>query len=300
MNVPANGEVPPAAAIFVFFRVVSVAIALAAFLLWVTASVPEGDLAAAGRKRLRGGLVFAAIFPVLGSGGTYIWYRYMADHGGTYFVLYAPVLAGFAALIVRSRHYRRVVAAQKTGQPLPGGGSGYGYQGAAAAGLPTEMGEGPLLQSSIRYFTKSVGKGSRAVAALTREGVQITSRRDQHPMVSLPIGEIDVGAPRRGSRPSSTSGHAPGRARPNHGQLRKGPRSCRPARLWCIQCLPLPRGRASGWLARTRGPGSTRRSEGSDRAPVEKGDLGVVHHEECRLRYVRPCDLSGRHRRAHP
>ncbi|MGH2719232.1 MAG: hypothetical protein ACRDJU_11705 [Actinomycetota bacterium] len=105
---------------FIIFLVISAGLLVACVAVWARTSVPEGDARAKGLKGRRGELALASLLPVAGSVSSYIWYRSMVRHGGTYALLYIPIIVGFIALGILFVVYRRAVQALAPGSAPAG------------------------------------------------------------------------------------------------------------------------------------------------------------------------------------
>lgn len=96
----------PLLVFYLVLMILSVAIAIAALAFWLQAD--GRDPVSATLKRLRYAMLMASILPVVGSAVTYFWYRYAIVHGGSYFVLWGPVVLGFVVFLTRVNTYRQV------------------------------------------------------------------------------------------------------------------------------------------------------------------------------------------------
>ncbi len=113
---------PPLVGNFIFFLVVSAGLLVACVVIWARTEVPDGDALAKRSKSLRRDLALTSLLPAVASVSAYIWYRYMADHGGDYPLLYIPILIGFIALAAMFIRYRQGIrGATLAAGPVPPG-----------------------------------------------------------------------------------------------------------------------------------------------------------------------------------
>lgn len=100
----------PMLKVYLALLILSALLALGTLVFWLRAETPLGDFRAGVLKDLRQGMFLTSLAPLAGSAVTYFWYRHAITHGGSYFVLWSPVVIGFIAFVTRAKNYRLATA----------------------------------------------------------------------------------------------------------------------------------------------------------------------------------------------
>ncbi len=106
--------------VYLGLLIASALISFGALAFWLRTGAVVGDTLAQQLRKLRQQIFIVSLLPLLGSAVTYFWYRYTITHnGGTYYVLYGPVIFGFIVFFQQLIGYRKTVKRIQAGPASP-------------------------------------------------------------------------------------------------------------------------------------------------------------------------------------